>query len=38
QATSDIGDILTSSGKVTRRGERITALEFEEPKQQLAGE
>jgi DNA recombination protein RmuC len=38
QASSDIGDILTSSGKVIRRGERITALEFEEPKQQLAGE
>jgi DNA recombination protein RmuC len=38
QANSDIGDILTSTGKLTRRGERITDLDFEEPKQQLAGE
>ncbi|MBI4921149.1 MAG: DNA recombination protein RmuC [Devosia nanyangense] len=40
QANSDIGDILTSSGKVARRGERIAAMEFEdtpEP-QRLAGE
>ncbi|MDO8359334.1 MAG: DNA recombination protein RmuC, partial [Devosia sp.] len=40
QASTDIGDILTSSGKVARRGERIAAMEFEdtpEP-QRLAGE
>lgn len=30
QANSDIGDILTSTGKVTRRGERISAMEFDE--------
>jgi DNA recombination protein RmuC len=36
QANNDIGDILTSSGKVTRRGERIDAMEFEEPKDRLA--
>ncbi len=40
QAGTDIGDILISSGKVTRRGERITAMEFDEPEaaQRLAGE
>jgi len=40
QASNDIGDILTSSGKVLRRGERIEAMEFEEarPEQRLAGE
>jgi DNA recombination protein RmuC len=40
QANSDIGDILTSSGKVTRRSERIAAMEFEEQAepQRLAGE
>ena len=40
QASTDIGDILTSSGKVARRGERIAAMEFEDtPEQQrLAGE
>jgi DNA recombination protein RmuC len=38
QASNDIGDILTSSGKVTRRGERIEAMEFEEPRERLAGE
>ncbi len=32
QASNDIGDILVSTGKVTRRSERIEALEFEEPK------
>ena len=40
QANNDIGEILTSSGKVTRRSERIAAMEFEdsaEP-QRLAGE
>lgn len=38
QASNDIGDILTSSGKVTRRGERIEAMEFDEPRERLAGE
>jgi DNA recombination protein RmuC len=41
QASNDIGDILTSSGKVVRRGERIEAMEFEEVRpepQRLAGE
>ena len=41
QANNDIGDILTSSGKVLRRGERIEAMEFEEVRpepQRLAGE
>lgn len=40
QASNDIGDILTSSGKVARRGERIEAMEFDEarPEQRLAGE
>ncbi|GAB1580737.1 DNA recombination protein RmuC [Phyllobacterium phragmitis] len=31
QANKDIDDILVSSGKVTKRGERIEALEFGEP-------
>ena len=39
QANNDIGDILTSSSKVSRRGERIEAMEFEEThEQRLAGE
>lgn len=38
QASNDIGDIITSSSKVTRRGERIEAMEFEEPREKLAGE
>lgn len=40
QAAGDIGDIVTSSGKVARRGERIEAMEFDEvrPEQRLAGE
>jgi DNA recombination protein RmuC len=41
QATNDIGDILTSSTKVLRRGERIEAMEFDEARpepQRLAGE
>jgi DNA recombination protein RmuC len=40
QANNDIGDILTSSGKVTRRGERIGAMEFDEAQERprLAGE
>ncbi len=36
QANGDIEDILTSTGKVARRGERIEALEFEEGEQRLA--
>jgi DNA recombination protein RmuC len=40
QTGNDIGDILTSSGKITKRGERISVMEFEEPAepQRLAGE
>lgn len=40
QAASDIGDIVTSSGKLTRRGERISAMEFDDQpvNQRLAGE
>ena len=38
QASNDIGDIVTSSAKVTRRGERIEAMDFDEPVQRLAGE
>jgi len=41
QANNDIGDILTSSTKVLRRGERIEAMEFDETRpepQRLAGE
>ncbi len=40
QAASDIGDIVTSSSKVARRGERIEAMEFDDPAlpQRLAGE
>ncbi|HHY48843.1 MAG TPA: DNA recombination protein RmuC [Alphaproteobacteria bacterium] len=40
QANNDIGDILTSSGKVVRRGERIEAMDFDdrEPQLRLAGE
>jgi DNA recombination protein RmuC len=41
QAQNDIGDILTSSGKVVRRGERIEAMDFDddrEPQLRLAGE
>ena len=38
QASNDIGDILTSSSKVVRRSERIEAMEFEEPRERLAGE
>jgi DNA recombination protein RmuC len=40
QAAGDIGDIVTSSSKVARRGERIEAMDFEEarPEQRLAGE
>ncbi|MCW5722450.1 MAG: DNA recombination protein RmuC [Devosia sp.] len=37
QAQKDIGDIVTSSGKITRRGDKIDAMDFEEP-QRLAGE
>lgn len=40
QASNDIADILTSSGKVTRRGDRIAAMEFDErpEPERLAGE
>ena len=44
QANNDIGDILTSSGKVTRRADRIAAMEFDDTpqavveRQSLAGE
>ena len=40
QAQNDIGDILVSSGKVLRRGEKIGAMEFDETPQpqRLAGE
>lgn len=40
QASNDIGDILTSSTKVLRRGERIEAMDFDETPQpqRLAGE
>jgi len=40
QAAGDIGDIVTSSTKIVKRGERIEAMEFDEarPEQRLAGE
>ncbi|CDP53341.1 DNA recombination protein RmuC [Paradevosia shaoguanensis] len=38
QANNDIGDILVSTGKVTRRGEKIDALELDEATPRLAGE
>jgi DNA recombination protein RmuC len=40
QASDDIGDIIVSSGKLTKRGERIASMEFDEPaeRQRLAGE
>ncbi len=40
QASNDIGDILVSTGKVARRGEKIEAMEFDDvrPEQRLAGE
>jgi DNA recombination protein RmuC len=40
QAGNDIGDILVSTGKVARRGEKIEAMEFDDvrPEQRLAGE
>jgi DNA recombination protein RmuC len=40
QASTDIGDILVSTGKVSRRGEKIEAMEFDDvrPEQRLAGE
>lgn len=37
QANTDIGQILTSTGKITKRSERIDAMDFEEPAR-LAGE
>ena len=41
QAAGDIGDIVTSSSKIVKRGERIEAMEFDEARpepQRLAGE
>lgn len=40
QASTDIGDILVSTGKVARRGEKIEAMEFDDvrPEQRLARE
>jgi DNA recombination protein RmuC len=40
QAQNDVGDILVSSGKVLRRGEKIETMEFDETPQpqRLAGE
>ncbi|HTJ58347.1 MAG TPA: DNA recombination protein RmuC [Devosiaceae bacterium] len=38
QANGDIEDILTSTAKLSRRGERIEAMEFAEEDQRLAGE
>ena len=40
QASTDIGAILVSTGKVSRRGEKIEAMEFDDvrPEQRLAGE
>jgi len=37
QANKDISDILTSTGKIVRRSERIDTMDFEEP-QRLPGE
>ena len=37
QASRDIGDILTSTGKIAKRGDRIDAMDFEE-QPRLAGE
>lgn len=37
QANADIGNILTSTAKIAKRGDRIDAMDFEEP-QRLAGE
>jgi len=37
QTSKDIGEILVSTGKVTKRSERIDAMDFSEP-QRLAGE
>lgn len=36
QANADIDGILTSAGKVAKRGERIEALEFEDSPARLA--
>ena len=38
QANGDVEDILTSTSKLGRRGERIEAMEFEEEPRRLAGE
>ena len=37
QTNKDIGEILVSTGKVIKRGERIDVMDFSEP-QRLAGE
>ncbi|WP_328517680.1 DNA recombination protein RmuC [Devosia algicola] len=38
QANKDIGDILISTSKVTKRSERIDLMDFEEERARLAGE
>jgi DNA recombination protein RmuC len=38
QAAKDIDDILVSSSKVTKRGQKIEALEFGEPSETVAGD
>ncbi|MCF4097491.1 DNA recombination protein RmuC [Maritalea mediterranea] len=38
QANRDVEQILISTGKVTKRGERIEQLEFEEPKGMIEGD
>jgi DNA recombination protein RmuC len=38
QANGDIEDILTSTAKLTRRGERIETMDFAEEERRLAGE
>jgi DNA recombination protein RmuC len=38
QAGKDIDDIVVSQGKIARRGDRIEAMDFEEPRERLAGE
>ncbi|WDR06756.1 DNA recombination protein RmuC [Devosia rhodophyticola] len=38
QANKDIGDILISTSKVTKRSERIDQMDFEEERARLAGE
>jgi DNA recombination protein RmuC len=38
QANNDIGEILTSTSKIVRRGQKIDELELEDEPQRLAGE